>query len=100
MIAWVLSFCITSSFFFLHYIVVHHNESTQVKKIGLGALFYELNCFFGNRFYGIYEFMESRNSSLSSVLAIRSWIVFIASIGFMSAMYLRRIHMRSSVVLS
>ena len=47
-----------------------------------------------------YGFIVSRNSSLSCVCIIRSWIVFIASIGFMSAMNLRSTHMRSSVSLS
>lgn len=47
-----------------------------------------------------YEFMVIRNSSLFLVRTILLWIVFIASTGFMSAMYLRRIHMRSRVVLS
>lgn len=48
----------------------------------------------------LYEFIVARNSSLLCVRSMRSCIVFMASIGFMSAIYLRRIHMRSSVVLS
>ena len=47
-----------------------------------------------------YEFIESRNSSLLRVCCIFLWMVLIASIEFMSDRYLRRIHMRSSVVLS
>ena len=47
-----------------------------------------------------YEFMEMRNSSLLRVCCILLWMVFIASIGFMSEMNLRRIHIRSRVVLS
>ena len=47
-----------------------------------------------------YEFIESRNSSLLRVCCMFLWMVLIASIEFMSDRYLRRIHMRSSVVLS
>ena len=44
--------------------------------------------------------MLIRNSSLSLVFSKRSFTKSIASIGFISARYLRRIHMRSSVCLS
>ena len=44
--------------------------------------------------------MLIRNSSLSLVFSKRSLTKSIASIGFMSARYLRNIHMRSRVVLS
>lgn len=44
--------------------------------------------------------MLIRNSSLSLVFSRRSFTKSMASIGFMSARYLRRIHMRSSVCLS
>ena len=43
------------------------------------------------------EFMLNKNSSLSFVLSSLSLTNSIASIGVMSARYLRRIHMRSSV---
>lgn len=48
-----------------------------------------LNYSFGHpRLYGYtnrnYEFIDNRNSSLSRVRSILSWIEFIASIGFMS----------------
>ena len=43
--------------------------------------------------------MLIRNSSLSLVFSRRSFTKSMASIGFMSARYLRRIHMRSSVCL-
>ena len=46
------------------------------------------------------SFIDIRNSSLLSVRFIRSWMEFMASIEFMSAIYLRRIHIRSSVVRS
>lgn len=47
-----------------------------------------------------YEFIVRRNSSLVRVRSMRSCIVFMASTGFMSEIYLRKIHIRSSVVLS
>ena len=45
-----------------------------------------------------YPFIDMRNSSLSWVVTRRSRMVFMASIGFISAMNLRIIHMRLSVV--
>ena len=47
-----------------------------------------------------YEFMLNRNSSLSFVFSSLSFTKSIASIGFMSDRYLRRIHILSRVVLS
>ena len=47
-----------------------------------------------------YEFMEMRNSSLFCVRAILSFTSVMASMAFMSARNLRRIHIRSNVILS
>ena len=44
-----------------------------------------------------YEFIDIRNSSLLAVISSLSFTNVIASTGFMSAIYLRRIHIRSSV---
>lgn len=54
-----------------------------------GEALTSLNYSFGHlRLYGCanrnYEFIDNRNSSLSRVRSILSWIEFIASIGFMS----------------
>lgn len=46
---------------------------------------------------GRQEFIDSRNSSLLRVPSMRRFKSVIASIGFMSAMYLRSTHMRLSV---
>lgn len=43
------------------------------------------------------EFIDKRNSSLVLVFSKRSFTKFMASTEFMSAIYLRSIHMRSSV---
>ena len=58
---------------------------------------YNLTC---GDFTFVYEFIEMRNSSLFSVFSIRSFTSVIASMAFMSARNLRRIHMRSRVNLS
>ena len=47
--------------------------------------------------YQPYEFIDIRNSSLLAVFSSLSFTNVIASTGFMSAIYLRRIHIRSSV---
>lgn len=47
-----------------------------------------------------HEFMLKRNSSLSLVFSRRDLTSFMASMDVMSARNLRRIHMRSSVILS
>lgn len=47
--------------------------------------------------YQPYEFIDIRNSSLFAVFSSLSFTNVIASTGFISAIYLRRIHIRSSV---
>ena len=49
---------------------------------------------------GVYPFIDMRNSSFERVATKRSRMVFMASMGFISAMNLRMIHMRLSVVSS